>query len=643
MMLPRLLYGLLFVVVVPAVLVWWAAVTAVSVPLPVSPRQWPGAIAVGAGLVLMASGMAALATFGRGLPMNAFPPPRYVYRGIYRFTSHPIYLGFVLCCFGVSILVQSPSGFWLVSPIVTLAVTALVLGFERLDLRDRFGLEAIHVPLISLPPDSPDPVEARHRLATYVLVGLPWAVAFEAVCALGIPSLALVATLPFERTWPVLEWTAWSYESVYVFVLVTPFVVRTQRGLRDVSVMGLIATAAVTFFYVTVPVTSPPRQFEPRTIFGDALRLDLALCANVAAFPSFHVIWSMIAAHGWAKRSRAWGIAGWIWSVWIAITCVTTGMHATADVAAAVVTFALLRQRRQIWERLRRGAERLANSWHAWTWKGVRLINYAFYAALAGAVGFWMSNVLGGPQLYWPLVAIHACGLLGAAAWAQQLEGSPTLSRPFGYYGSVIGVAIGTVIAGWIVGNVTLLLAVMAMAAPWVHAIGRIRCLVQGCCHGSKASVVVGIRYRDPRSRACALANLADVPLHPTPLYSMLANIVIGVVLLRLWSVGAAFTLVTGAYLMLAGITRFVEESLRGEPQTPVVGRLRLYQWLAVLSLVFGILVTTIPSGRPMEFFVALDARTLIGGVLYGLVVGVAMGVDFPESARRFAHLAPQT
>ncbi|HJW74511.1 MAG TPA: prolipoprotein diacylglyceryl transferase family protein [Thermoleophilia bacterium] len=642
-MLPRLLYGLLFVVVVPAGLIRWAAATAVSVPLPVSPRLWPGGIAVGAGLVLMASGMAALAAFGRGLPMNAFPPPRYVSRGIYRLTSHPIYVGFVLCCFGVSILMQSSSGVWLVSPVVALAVTALVLGFERQDLRDRFGLEAIHIPLISLPPDSLDPVEARHRLATYVLVGLPWAVAFEAVCTLGIPSLASVATLPFERTWPVLEWTAGIYESVYVFVLVTPFVVRTQRGLREVSVMGLIATAAVTFFYLTVPVVSPPRPFEPRTIFGDALMLELALCDKVAVFPSFHVIWSMIAAHGWAKRSRVWGIAGGIWAVSIAITCVTTGMHATADVVAAVVTFALLRQRRHIWERLRRGAEGIANSWHAWTWKGVRVINYAFYAALAGAVGFWMSNVLGGPQVYWPLVAIHVCGLLGAAAWAQQLEGSPALSRPFGYYGSVIGVAVGTIVAGWIAGNVTLLLAVTAMAAPWVQAIGRLRCLVQGCCHGAKASEVVGIRYRDPRSRVCALANLADVPLHPTPLYSMLANVVIGVVLLRLWSAGAAFTLVTGAYLMLAGITRFVEESLRGEPQTPVVGGLRLYQWLAVLSLVSGILVTTIPSGQPMAFFVAPDARTLIGGVLCGLVVGVAMGVDFPASARRFAHLAPPT
>jgi hypothetical protein len=107
--------------------------------------------------------------------------------------------------------------------------------------------------------------------------------------------------------------------------------------------------------------------------------------------------------------------------------------------------------------------------------------------------------------------------------------------------------------------------------------------------------------------------------------------------------VGAAPTLVAGVYLMLAGLTRFVEESVRGEPQTPVLGGLRLYQWLAILSLVSGMLVTAIPSGGATAFVATLDARALIGGLVYGLLVGVAMGVDVPASARRFARLAPPT
>ena len=105
-------------------------------------------------------------------------------------------------------------------------------------------------------------------------------------------------------------------------------------------------------------------------------------------------------------------------------------------------------------------------------------------------------------------------------------------------------------------------------------------------------------------------------------------------------SLGAAFGLVAGTYLILVGVTRFVEESYRGEPQTPIVGGLRIYQWMAVLSAAFGIVLTTIPSGHPPGLAFAFDLRVVLSGALYGLLVGFAMGVDFPGSARRFARLA---
>jgi len=639
--LAKVLYGSFFVVAVPAALVWWATATAAFVPLPVLPWRWPGVVVAGTGMALMVWGMAALWVHGRGLPMNAFPPPVHVTQGPFRLVGHPIYVGFGLLCVGVSILMQSSSGLWLVSPTVALAMTALVLGFERPDLRARFG-PAVHRPLLSLPPATDEPVRARDRLAVGVLVGLPWVLAFEGVCWLGIPRGAWDATLPFERGWPVLQWTTGIYSSTYVFVPLTVFIVSTRARLREVAVMGLVATAGVTFVYLTVPFISPIRPFTPTGAFGEMLLVERWMCHTVAAFPSFHVIWSLIAAHGWASRSRFSGVAGWTWACLIALTCVTTGMHAVADLAAAVVTFVALRERKRIWEWLRSVAERVANSWHAWTWHGVRLINYAVYAAAAATAGFWLSNILAGAEAFWPLVVVHVCGLVGAAAWAQRLEGSSRLSRPFGYYGSVIGAAVGIVVAGWIGGDRVLLLAVMAMAAPWVQAIGRLRCLVQGCCHGAPASERVGIRYHDPRSRVVALAGLGGVPLHPTPLYSILVNVVLGVALLRLWAVGASFGLVGGSYLMLAGITRFAEESLRGEPQTPVLGGLRLYQWMAVLSLMAGVLVTTLPTPGAAGFDGGLEPRVLVGGIVYGLLVGVAMGVDFPQSSRRFARLAPQ-
>jgi hypothetical protein len=641
-MLGKLLYGVLFMMLAPVLLVWWARASAATVPLPTVPYPWVGLPIIAVGVGLIGAGMGALMVYGRGLPMNPYPPPVYVARGIYRFTPHPIYVGFVLCSFGASIALESASGFWLVSPVVALALTALVMGYERHDLIRRFGADAMHAPLISLPPDRPLAPTRWHRASVYLLVFVPWAAAFEAVYWLGVPQDGIVGYFAFERTWPVLEWTEAIYASVYFFVLAAPLIVRTQRDLRTLAVTGLVATAVVIPIYITVPVIVPPRPFEPSTILGRVLMIERGMANTVGAFPAFHVIWSFIAADAWATRSRSWRAAAWVWAALITISCITTGMHALLDIVAAALVFFVVRRYRRVWHVMRRGAEAVANSWHEWHWRRVRLINHGIYAGLGGTVGLWISGLLsGGTRVFWQVGFVYLCGLLGAALWAQQLEGSSKLSRPFGYYGSVIGAVAGTVIVGMMGGDTLLVLALVAMAAPWIQALGRLRCLVQGCCHGAEAPEGVGIRYWQRRSRVCALAELRGVPLHPTPLYSILGNLVIGVLLLRLWSLGAAFGLIAGGYFLLAGVARFIEESYRGEPQTPRVAGLRLYQWLALLSMGFGVALTTLPGASAPGLVLAFDVRLVVGGILYGILAGLAMGVDFPGSARRFARLAP--
>ena len=438
----------------------------------------------------------------------------------------------------------------------------------------------------------------------------------------------------------MLEWTEAVYASVYLFVPAALFVAPTKAALRRFAVTGLIATAVVTLIYLTVPVIAPPRPFEPQSALGRALMFERAMSNTVAAFPAFHVIWSFIAAAAWASRSRTFAVVGWVWAILITVSCLTTGMHALADLLAAGIVFLLLRSYGRIWQLLRRSAERVANSWREWRVGRVRLINHGAYAGLGGFVGFTIAAGFAGPNAFWQLVIIHFGGLLGAGLWAQTLEGSPKLSRPFGYYGSVLGAIATTVVVGAVGGNTMLLLAAIALAAPWVQAIGRARCLVQGCCHGSETVETIGIRYWRERSRVCTLGDLRGVPLHPTPLYSMMANVIVGVILLRLWSLGAAYSLVAGAYLILLGVARFVEESYRGEPQTLIIGGLRIYQWLAILSFVVGAALTAIPSGTAPGLSYWFDMRVLLAATAFGLSAGIAMGVDFPGSARRFARLA---
>jgi hypothetical protein len=90
--------------------------------------------------------------------------------------------------------------------------------------------------------------------------------------------------------------------------------------------------------------------------------------------------------------------------------------------------------------------------------------------------------------------------------------------------------------------------------------------------------------------------------------------------------------------LILTGIGRFVEEAYRGEPQTPTVLGLRLYQWWSIGLATAGIVVSSIPSPlspATIGWRWDLMAAALVAGILWA----TALSVDFPNSKRRYARL----
>jgi protein-S-isoprenylcysteine O-methyltransferase Ste14 len=632
------LYGVLWALVAPALLLGWAVATEPLVPLPPLHAPLAGGLLAAVGLLLMAAGMTALAVDGGGLPMNAYPPPRLVVTGVYRLTPHPIYVGFVLIAFGASLVSGSASGLWLVAPAAALALTALVLGYERHDLRQRLGEP--RTARLSLPRRGDGTPTGWERASVYVLVLLPWLLLYEAVHYAGVPRDAVASHLPFERGWPVLEWTEAVYASAYVMILATPLLVRSRAALRQFAVTGLLATALVTFVYILVPLVAPPRPFEPTTVLGRVLAYERSLSHTVAAFPAFHVIWPLIASVAWRMNGRGWGAVARIWTLLIAASCITTGMHSLLDVAAAFAIWPLLSGAERVRETLRRGAERIANSWHEWHVGPVRLINHGFYTAAGGALGLWIAGAWAGPALVVPVALVALFSLGVSAVWAQFVEGSPALLRPLGFYGGIAGGLLAFIALAAFGIDVIAVILGFGLAMPWVQAAGRLRCLVQGCCHGGPAPASIGIRYMHPRSRVTQIAVLSGVPLHPTPLYSIIANVVIGLFLLRLQMLGAAAGLVIGAYFMLNSLARFVEEAYRAEPQTPVVARLRLYQWLALGTFGLGIGFTVI-APRPIPAGGGfLEPRLLLASLVVGAVALFITGVDFPRSGRRFSRLA---
>jgi Prolipoprotein diacylglyceryl transferase len=314
-------------------------------------------------------------------------------------------------------------------------------------------------------------------------------------------------------------------------------------------------------------------------------------------------------------------------------------MHTLADVIAGVVVVLLVIKIEKVWAFLRTSSEVIANSWREWRIGPVRVISHGAYAAGGVLIGVWIIDTLLGPGKTAIPFAIFVGGAVGAAVWAQGIEGSPVLLRPLGFYGGMLGTSAAGIIAAWLTRtNIWSVLAALVVAAPWIQGIGRLRCLVQGCCHGRPSSEAIGIRYSHPRSRVWRVVSLRGVPVHATPLYSLLWNALLALVVTRLYLVHAAASMVGGVYLILSGVGRFVEEAYRGEPQTPVLWGLRLYQWIAVATLILGAVITTLNAQPPWSRPV-LHASSILVACVCGAAAWFVTAVDFPESNRRFSRL----
>jgi type IV secretory pathway VirB3-like protein len=621
MTLSKILYGALFVVLVPGLLVLWAIGAQGNVSAPVYGSPLLGGIFAVAGLGLMSAAMSELWCFGGGLPMNAFPPPRLVQRGTFCLLPHPIYTGFVLVCLGGFMAAKSASGLWLVTPTVALACASLVLGYEHPDLQRRLGRT-----LRVLPAEDDAAPSILERVRFLVLVVLPWIAIYELTIRLPLDGTRF--GFSFEDHVPILPWTTLVYQSVYVAVGLSPWCARTRRELRRLMLSGWMATIVVFPFYWLIPSSAPRRPLLYHNWMTALLSLERNTYPPVAAFPSFHVLWAIFVAR--LYRPRWLGVT---YVAAVAASCVTTGMHYISDVVLALVIAPPLCAPERVWRVLRSSVERLANSWREWRFGPVRLINYAVYAAAAAFVQVLIVSAALGPGREWKALVTATAGLLGAGAWAQWVEGSSRLRRPFGFYGGLLGVGLSCLVfpERWT------LLAANCLAAPWMQAIGRLRCLVNGCCHGRPTAPEIGIRVTHARSRVCHLAQLAGVPIHATQLYSILCNIGLGLLLARLWISACPLSLIAGVYAIGSGAARFAEEAYRGEPQTPIIFSLRLYQWMAVGTLIIGAVMTCFTSApAPRVTFLRIGLLLAIG---FAAIAGAALGIDSPESGRMLARL----
>jgi phosphatidylglycerol:prolipoprotein diacylglycerol transferase len=96
------------------------------------------------------------------------------------------------------------------------------------------------------------------------------------------------------------------------------------------------------------------------------------------------------------------------------------------------------------------------------------------------------------------------------------------------------------------------------------QAIGRVGCLLAGCCWGSRCELPWAIIYSDPRA-AANVGTPLGVPLHPFPAYAAVFNIVLYLFLAALYARRFTPGRVFASYLMGYGCGRFLLEFVRGD------------------------------------------------------------------------------
>ncbi len=626
-------YGTLFCVLLPWLLVQWASATHSIVEMPAYGTPAGGIVLIAAGGTLMALGFIALVRRGGGF-MNAIPPKRLVTTDIYRWLPHPMYLGFAIATLGVAMLYQSPSGLWLVAPAVMLGCAAVVFGHEAPDLERRFGPAARDYNW--LPADHPGSPAGMARIRCCLFLLLPWVAIYEIIVWSGQPKDAFTLSLPFERAWPVFPIAEPIYMSTYIVVALTPLLARTSSSLRQFMVRAWLAMLISFSLYLVLPVLAPHKPFIGSGFWGKALDFERSADPPLNAFPSFHTVWAFLTAELLiVGRSRTVRFLWRAWAVAIAVSCVATGAHWIADVVAGFLLSLALIHGDRIWSAALQGTERFANSWSEWEAGPFRIAHHALYVGFAAGIALLIAGTLSGPENAAALILASAGGFTGASLWSRFTGGR---LRPDSWFGGLVGVGLLSLCAPLAGGSAIVVAAALCTAAPWMQAIGRLRCLVEGRGFGRPALSIGGIVYREPRTLPARYPGLRERPLHPTPIYSMLWSIFAGLVLARMWWVGCPLRLITGVYLLLWGMGRFVEETYRHRPEMRVAGKLLSTQWLAAAVVGLGALLTALPlSGdAPSPHF---NWGAVAAACAFGVIGAASLGIDVaPREREAVAH-----
>ena len=227
------------------------------------------------------------------------------------------------------------------------------------------------------------------------------------------------------------------------------------------------------------------------------------------------------------------------------------------------------------------------------------LLVAAYLLGLQVAVARGRARGLDGQRVMDLGIAIIISALVGAKLLLVVVEFDQFLRNPWAFVRSAGvfygGLLLSVAVAFWYMRRHRMpLWATCDAFAPGIavgQAVGRLGCLLAGCCYGHPTDMPWGITFTDPLA-AANVGTPLDVSLHPTQLYESIASLVILGVLLALesrWRPFAGRTFWT--YLLLYPAVRFVIEFFRGDPRGAVFDVLSTSQFVSALLVPLSIVM----------------------------------------------------
>lgn len=105
---------------------------------------------------------------------------------------------------------------------------------------------------------------------------------------------------------------------------------------------------------------------------------------------------------------------------------------------------------------------------------------------------------------------------------------------------------------------------ILAPSLALAQAIGRVGCLLAGCCWGHECDLPWAITYTDPAA-AVNVGTPLHIAVHPFPAYAAVFNFAVFLILSWLYKKKLAAGRVFATYLILYGLGRFLLEFTRGD------------------------------------------------------------------------------